>query len=149
SVGDDAPLLAAIVAPALRSPCARPGTPASTQRSRNQLPKPLSVKPLPNSVTRLGEIAARRIVDCRLQDWKDGNFAAFRRPVAVLVLGEAKLTALSMLLSKPNGVGLAGSRKQDEVQREPRLGADRMTFLILQHLVHRPRMPASGLEVEV
>jgi hypothetical protein len=34
-----APLFAALVAPALRCPCAAPGTPAALQANRNQFPK--------------------------------------------------------------------------------------------------------------
>src|SRR5215470_4982509 len=47
-----APFSAAVAAPALRRPWARPGTPASTHRSRNQLPKRQIVSGVPFDVTK-------------------------------------------------------------------------------------------------
>jgi hypothetical protein len=65
------------------------------------------------------------------------------------VFYEDELAALHMLATKPDGVRLPRARKQHQVERKPRLGADRMTLLVLNNLVGGPRMPTRrpGLEV--
>jgi hypothetical protein len=97
-----APFSAAVAAPALRSPCARPGTPASTHRSRNQFPKPQSVYGAPALVTRNVRSPVGLAIDHRLQLREDRNRDLHGLAVAVLLLGKPQPAIARVLLPQPD-----------------------------------------------
>ena len=102
--------------------------PASLHRSRNQLPKPAAVNGLPYAVTRKVRSPVVLAAMIRASSGSNG-FSESRCAERVLRGINRSHSVLHMLAAQRHHVAPPGAREQQERERKPGLGADRVTFL--------------------
>ena len=77
--------------------------------------------------------------------WQDRDFTVLGLLRAVLFLGETKVAVALHLWPEAHRVGNPNARVEEQRQRKPRLGAARVSLLVLPNFLARPCMESIGV----